>query len=1228
MDHTDQYHWWLILPLTDMKQQHVIETLLSKKQQISLAAQLVKMILKIDDVPILKQSSVALFRGVVTADYAPGKYNTNLSKENILKFEISEYLASRTPCNATRMSAKSRELFLSTVKEKSLETFIQLVLEQKAKDKDKFDLKEVVSSLSSHAVEDEDDTEKTESDEEIHQSRDILLAIAKVGKESALSQPITSGLLQTVVILNGVLLSFPNSAPSLKAAIAELCDVWINEKYEGYEALGSHNLLYYIQKTLKDRGSKNDVKQVWSLKENLNDLIVPINSNQAVLENHLIECLNSDVYLLSPIGVKFLSYLLTLDNSQTKKLHETIKYNLLDCTRRHAGIYGIIYLNAWKSASGSIKQNLENECIQDFMHHAVHADRSNRKSAAVNLQTLLGSIHKENTNVQVSKLLYELYEPILWRALKVSNAHVRCNAAALFFDAFPLEDPEANNENSDVLFQKQLKIVENLLDDECPIVRNTSIYGTFSVLYKHWELLPATYIKSFVRKLSDLAFDGSFVECRVAVFKGFAKLLENPLSHPLLSNLLPKLDKGFHDPSEKVRIAFLDMLLTVKNLKSIKFWSITPPNHLLARLAVDSLQISKRIVILIFNSYFPISKPDFVKLERTVSLVETNRLASRRFFQLMSKQTDLESIVNYMLLVCKALKVYVRQQTSTESDADFSHSQSNMDTSQDKENINNEQLSIADRIESSFPFNDPEVVCGLLDGCTILWKEIYVKLFQRVNSNYLKTLHRAFISAVPLFFMHFKDSVVIESLVYLSSLLPIKAVPMISGYCLSKLKNMTDEKTCGQPQHYATLLESMCNWDKADLILETVSEWISETLKEDEKQNGSKKKRAVKFSESKSCQPLLGIEFLSWMLCHPVCKKILIEKNYKSLVDISRQLKEVLGFTEKFLLGCPVKISPADNEDSIYEYLITYWQRAVYACLNRPTEDVPEGFAQRRQLAIKITEAIFSACSNGLMIGICEESSLLVAVQFSNQAINSDIGELFLSQYSALTLEICDYSIKTSVEIHESVKYVPVCMKQFLEVFTCSLQNSSLILKEAEKSRLHVIEILKTLKSDLTSYDMYRELFANFMTAIVAQMTASVEQEKIKNPANKFEEYPALTAWLASVCLSRKGFIRDFVEELNCCVDSGALKSCAGMLSVTYIVHTMLKEYSDKVNTEMLEGILTSIQEFVDAQQEEQGKELFDKSVNDSNNEIKSHLKTLSDVIKSLKETHFEIKNS
>lgn len=46
------YIFYNVIISLDMKAQNVIETLHSKKQQIILAAQLVKMILKIDDVRV------------------------------------------------------------------------------------------------------------------------------------------------------------------------------------------------------------------------------------------------------------------------------------------------------------------------------------------------------------------------------------------------------------------------------------------------------------------------------------------------------------------------------------------------------------------------------------------------------------------------------------------------------------------------------------------------------------------------------------------------------------------------------------------------------------------------------------------------------------------------------------------------------------------------------------------------------------------------------------------------------------------------------------------------------------------------------------------------------------------------------------------------------------------------------------------------------------------------
>lgn len=52
-------------------------------------------------------------------------------------------------------------------------------------------------------------------------------------------------------------------------------------------------------------------------------------------------------------------------------------------------------------------------------------------------------------------MLLTLYQPIIWRSLKVANAIVRANAAALLFSAFPLHDPDAANEEIDILMQRQ-----------------------------------------------------------------------------------------------------------------------------------------------------------------------------------------------------------------------------------------------------------------------------------------------------------------------------------------------------------------------------------------------------------------------------------------------------------------------------------------------------------------------------------------------------------------------------------------------------------------------------------------------------------------------------------------------------------------------------------------------------------------------------------------------------
>lgn len=59
--------------------------------------------------------------------------------------------------------------------------------------------------------------------------------------------------------------------------------------------------------------------------------------------------------------------------------------------------------------------------------------------------------------------------------------------------------------------------------------------------------------------------------CLSAVFSQcLAIVLNNPLSHPALEEIVVTLKNGLHDKSEMVRAAFLDLLIKMKEVRAAK----------------------------------------------------------------------------------------------------------------------------------------------------------------------------------------------------------------------------------------------------------------------------------------------------------------------------------------------------------------------------------------------------------------------------------------------------------------------------------------------------------------------------------------------------------------------------------------------------------------------------------------------------------------------------------
>ena len=178
----------------------------------------------------------------------------------------------------------------------------------------------------------------------------------------------------------------------------------------------------------------------------------------------------------------------------------------------------------------------------------------------------------------------------------------------------------------------QIQTFKNLLKDEVPEVRVVAIQGVCTILSRFWLIIETTDLQQFMIYIfKHLAFDMASPKVRLAVVKGITFLIQTcPRSHGYLKKILPKLSDLLFDSNEAVRLGLLDLLLAVKSIKTIQFWSICPLENILDRLSKDKKPISAKITQLLFNSFFPLDGQDEEsKLERCVFLINHDLEASR-----------------------------------------------------------------------------------------------------------------------------------------------------------------------------------------------------------------------------------------------------------------------------------------------------------------------------------------------------------------------------------------------------------------------------------------------------------------------------------------------------------------------------------------------------------------------------------------------------------------------
>ncbi|XP_053569802.1 condensin-2 complex subunit G2 [Bombina bombina] len=1077
-----------------------------------------------------------------------------------------------------------REAFLQSIAKDSVEDFLNFI--QLHKDTfDPFDLEELLQelprkhkeelweklntllkeSLVANPVEgwqrledDSDDDMEIETPCDIKNTMAVLHAVTVVTtiSVSVIEEDVSYGaLLECAAILNGILHALPKHESDVRLAIRQLCEVWWEKGLEGKEDFGKTAFLLMLTKSLEAKCVVADIARLWRLHPCL--LSFDYNSTESnEVKDLLLQCFLSVNHIKREEGRRFLSFLFSWNANFIKMIHGTIK-NQLQCLPKSLMVHiADIYFRAWKKASGDISETIENCCIQDLMHHGVHLPRNSPVNPKV--REVLSYFHQQKLRQGVEEMLSRLYQPIIWRGLKARNSEVRSNAALLFIEAFPIRDPHLYHEDMDNEIQKQFEDLFCLLEDPHPLVRSTGVLGVCKITAKYWEMIPPSILTDLLKKaLCDLASDVSSADVRCAVFKCLPILLDNKLSHPLLEQMMPTLKCCLHDNSEKVRVAFVDMLLKIKAVRAAKFWKICPMEHLLARLEVDSRPVSRRIVNLMFNSFFPVNQQEEVWCERCVTLIQMNPAAARKFYQYAHEHTAPTNIAKLMLAIRRCLNACIQRTVREDDD--------------EEEENEKENTSVLVNVLSTA---DTASMASLLEIVVVLWRSIRKALDQNDEAkNY--TISK-FASVLPEYFKIFKDDRCVVPLIILASFMPASAVPTFSCSVLSKLRNFDKDV---DENKYSTLIDCLCRWGQVGHILELITDWLSDSLPE-KKRKDSK----VRIQDTMETKPELALDYIEYIMTNTMnrdCLLSLPSKKLNQLLKVLGIVKDVLVSFMKpstvvihkldqatalraFSLYCRISIhlqhkfsSEGRTYLSVLEEIGVWIESKVLANLESTSEDLKD-----QKMSQQILKAYLAVCKDVLMVGLGDSEFQAQILQIILSVIETDMCTDCMPLLLSVLKEIAEVCLahkvnNASVDCDELIDAIQTVFHKILETLARKLR----------KQHEQAIQLLQSVHVPLGEFvqtvqcwhsacpEIQRGMLSTLLAAVVVEIghwLGKISDLSKLVPPSSVSDLPPLSRCLMSVIIKSPSVLSSFLGELTECITSGEVD---GIMSLTASLH-------------------------------------------------------------------------
>mmetsp|Transcript_22855 Transcript_22855/g.40142 ORF Transcript_22855/g.40142 Transcript_22855/m.40142 type:complete len:1311 (-) Transcript_22855:196-4128(-) len=463
-------------------------------------------------------------------------------------------------------------------------------------------------------------------------------------------------------------------AMATQSAIFSMCEKWWHGNFEHRNQMVIALVPLLLVKSFEDTAQKNDIKRLCSIQEALDSLDFE-DEGILMVKMFLLRTIGDRLFLQSVEGRKFITHLFLLDDaSLVMDLHRAVKAEIVMGENKDIlNAYAEIYYNAWKASTdikeddddnnegmGTIQTSIEENALQDFMFQVIHAANP---STAKSVRTVLDKFYLHKKSPHVEAMLHRMFGPLLWRALSASNSRIRQQASVVLVDTFPLGGW------AEVCVKRSVKALMSLMGDDVPDVRVAGSRAAAKILSLFWVAVPSADIRTLLNQIIvKHASDASSSAVRAAAVTTITTLLQEEKTHAVLRPLLPSIGNLIHDKTEKVRLAVVNMLLSIKKIRGMKYYHVVPANHLLARLAEEGRgrnnprgNVAASLSNLLSNSFFPTGSKKAMTdiINRTLRLLTDSPGAAVTFYKNAYSQLSVNSISRLIAALMKCLCFFV-----------------------------------------------------------------------------------------------------------------------------------------------------------------------------------------------------------------------------------------------------------------------------------------------------------------------------------------------------------------------------------------------------------------------------------------------------------------------------------------------------------------------------------------------------------------------------------------